>query len=480
MSGAIFRTDLSWPAIVAHELGMLKSFRHPVYEPPGAPVGTPSAPGGIPIDIERALHTFESRFGSKLDWYEFPSALAWLQGYLDTIEDYWERGDGTKLPPREGILHNLGIYGWDLRDTLSLNATKVKARMGQARDDVWLPQQKVEDDNDRAALYVLDSARTGTRALTPFEAAQELGKQGTAEDGTGPGIETLVVILGSNNALQAMTKLKVVWSGAGYDDVAKKGAYTVWQPGHFATEWKLVVEQLRKVRARHVIVGTVPAVTIAPITKGMGGKISPQSRYFHYYTRPWISEADFEPDRDPRLTSTEARWVDSAIDAFNVSIIGSVEQARRDGLDWYVFELGGLLDSLATKRYMNYPAAQPTWWTPYPLPPELAGLDPVPNTRFFASGPGGRTDGGLFSLDGIHPTTISAGVIAQEVMAVMNLAQVEFRTPAGALRPAPVGVDFKRVLAADTLINSPPKSLSSNLATLGWLDDRLDWVQSIF
>ena len=170
-----------------------------------------------------------------------------------------------------------------------------------------------------------------------------------------------------------------------------------------------------------MIVGTVPAVTIAPITRGIGGKISAESRYFEHYTRPWISEADFEPERDPHLTSTEARWVDSAIDAFNGAIIDSVEQARRDGLDWYVFELGGLLDSLATKRYITYPAAQPTWWKPYPLPPELAGLDPVPNTRFFASGPEGRTDGGLFSLDGIHPTTISSGVIAHEVMAVMNL-----------------------------------------------------------
>ena len=62
----------------------------------------------------------------------------------------------------------------------------------------------------------------------------------------------------------------------------------------------------------------------------------------------------------------------------------------------------------------------------------------------------------------------------------MNLAQVEFRTPTGEVRPSPAGVDFGRVLAADTLINAPPKSLSSNLATLGWLDDRLDWVKGIF
>ena len=67
MSGAIFRTDLSWPAIVAFELGELSEFRRPVYEPPGGP-------GGIPLDIERALRSFETRFGSKLDWHEIVRA----------------------------------------------------------------------------------------------------------------------------------------------------------------------------------------------------------------------------------------------------------------------------------------------------------------------------------------------------------------------------------------------------------------------
>jgi hypothetical protein len=475
MSGAIFRTDLSWPAIVAYELGTFETFRYPRYEPPGGP-------GGIPIDIERALDVFESRFGSELNWHEIVGALRWLHGYLDKIEDYWERGDGADPPARKEILHNLAIYGWDLRDTLSLTATKIRQRMGRPRDDTWLPKQKVEDDNDRAALYVLESARGArNRALTPLEAAQELGKQGTEETGDGHGIETLVVILGANNALQSVTKLKVAWSGPGYDDVARKGGYTVWRPQHFEKEWKLVVDQVRQVRARHVIVGTVPAVTIAPIAKGVGGKVARGSRYFRYYTRPWIPEADFEPDSDEHITEDEARWVDSAIDAFNGTIIESVKEAREDGLDWYVFELGGLLDRLATRRYIADPAARPAWWTPYPLPPALAGLDPVPNTRFFASGPDGRTDGGLFSLDGIHPTTISSGVIAHEVMAIMDRsAHVVFRKPTGEVRPSPVGVDFGRVLAADTLISSPPTSLSSNLATLGWLDDRLDWVRALF
>ena len=71
-------------------------------------------------------------------------------------------------------------------------------------------------------------------------------------------------------------------------------------------------------------------------------------------------------------------------------------------------------------------------------------------------------------------------MIAHEVMAIMNRAGVVFRKPTGEVRPPPAGVDFGRVLAADTLIGSPPTSLSGNLATLGWLDDKLDWVKAIF
>lgn len=473
MSGAIFRTDLSWPAVVAFELGCLPSFRRPVYE-------APSGRGGIPFDIERALRSFEARFGPKLDWHEIVRAASWLHHYLDGIEDYWERGKGSKAPKTGEIMHNLAIYGWDLRDTLSLTATRLRPRIGRPRDDAWLPKQKVEDDNDRAALFVLETARSaGNRALTPLGAARALGAQGTDASDSGPGIETLVVLLGSNNALQTVTRLETVWSGAGYDDLTKKGAFTIWRPEHFAAEWTLVVEELRRVRARHVIVGTVPAVTIAPIARGVRGKVRLGSRYFPFYTRPWIRDEDFDPDSDPYITEDQARAVDSAIDAFNETIIDSVEAARKDGLDWYLFDLGGFLDRLASKRYLADPAARPDWWTPYPLPPELANLDPVPNTRFFASGPEGRTNGGLFSLDGIHPTTIGYGLIAYEVIAIMNLAQVEFRWPDGTPKHAPGTVDFSRVLASDTLICRPPKSLTGQMATLGWLDDKLDWVGSL-
>ena len=162
-----------------------------------------------------------------------------------------------------------------------------------------------------------------------------------------------------------------------------------------------------------------------------------------------------------------------------MTIIDTVRQARRDGRDWYLLDLAAVLDSLATKRYIEDPAARPPWWQPYELPAELATLNPVPSTRFFESGPRGRTEGGLFSLDGVHPTTIGYGIVAREVMRIMNRPRrrgVQDARRDDVRPPASVDVDFRRVLASDSLISRPPQTISSILSLLGWLDEAVDWV----
>src|SRR5262249_41770642 len=179
----------------------------------------------------------------------------------------------------------------------------------------------------------------------------------------------LIVFLGANNALQAVTDLRVTWSADGFDDVAKKGAYTVWRPTHFQAELAKVADAVRGIRARHVIWGTVPHVTIVPVARGVGGKLRPGSRYFPYYTRPWIADPDCDPRDAPFITGAQARAVDSAIDQYNDAIAHTVAAARRDGLDWYLLDCAGLLDRLAQRRYLDDPNARPAWWSPYALPP---------------------------------------------------------------------------------------------------------------
>lgn len=479
MSGAIFRTELSWPAIVAYELGLRlgTEFRYPVYEPP-------NGPGGLPLDLERLARAFGSRFGDKLDWHEIVRAALWLRGYMDKVEDYWERGLGSELSTTPTPFHNLAVYGADVVDVQRLTGDVVTKRLAlQPNDDALgqIPQHA----NDLAWQRVLESCRNGGRAGTVLDAAAAMGAEGLVGGAAGPGIETMVVALGSNHALGSVLHLKPQWTPANYLDqsaarrFAAKSNYNVWRPAHFAVEWSSLVTALKRIGARHVIVATIPQVTIAPITRGVKGKVRQRSRYFEHYTRPWINDEDFDAEKDPNITEHDARAIDSAIDAYNEIIIQSVRVARGEGRDWYLLDLGGLLDSLATRRYIEDPSAQPPWWKPYQLPQVLADLTPPPNTRFFRSDPRGRTEGGLFSLDGVHPTTSAAGLIAQEVMRIMHTnAQIQFALPDGTLR-SDANVDFARVLAADSLLSRPPTSVSSNLALLGWLDQTIDWVNRI-
>ena len=468
MSAAVNRTDLSWPAITAYELGLTADqFTFPTYE-------WPTGPGGLPLDLERLARAFEKRFGAHLDFWEVVTAGLWLQSYMDRVEDYWERGDGARTPPGGPPFHNTAVYGWDLLDPQVLTSTMVSARLARDTSDDPL-SQLAERHQDRAAWPILQRARKGNRGRTVVDAVAEMA-------GPSEGVETLVVVLGSNNALGSVVTLEPVWTPAGYADLAldqrlaARVGCNLWRPSAFRADWSLLEAKLRGIAARHVIIATIPSVTIAPVARGTFGKTRPQSRYFPHYTRPWITDDDFDEGRDPHISGDEARAIDSAIDAYNETMIESVAAARADGLDWYLFDMGSILDRLATRRYIDSPWARPAWWTPYELPRALRALDPVPNTRFFRSGPSGRTDGGLFSLDGVHPTTTAYGILAHEVIKVMELAGVEFADRHGQPRNGPVQVDFERLLRADTLIGSPPGSISNTLSLLGWLDDRLDLV----
>jgi hypothetical protein len=89
---------------------------------------------------------------------------------------------------------------------------------------------------------------------------------------------------------------------------------------------------------------------------------------------------------------------------YNDHIAGSVMRARKAGLDWYLLDLAGVLDRLAFRRYMQDEAARPSWWSPYPIPQELEALGV--DSRFFESDETGLIQGGLFALDGVHPTTV--------------------------------------------------------------------------
>jgi lysophospholipase L1-like esterase len=424
-SGAVFRTDVSWPALVARALGVAR-FDVPVYRGPL---------DGLPVNLEALCRQVQKKFGTDTSLFEKMRLPIELQRILDRNEDYWERGEGSQ-PPRTSVrYHNVGIYGWDVRDALSYTAARAAAAAGVDPDDSLLGA-KPEHDNDIAARVVL--APFGVDA-TQVDAARWHGLRG--------GIASLVVALGANNVLGTVVDKHVAWSRPGYDDIDRKGEFNAWRPTHFAAEYAQLVAQLRRIPARRVVLATVPHVTIAPIARGVnpqrpGEKWRPGSRYFPYYTDPWIADEDFKPSKHRHLTHQQARALDSAVDQYNDTIADAVRAARRAGRDWYLLDLCGLLDGFAHRRFAADPAAAAAnHWVPRALPPALADLD----TRFFVSDRRGRRQGGLFGLDGIHPTTSAYGIVAQDVLDVLAAAGV-----------ASTPIDFRAVRAADTLVSEPP------------------------
>jgi hypothetical protein len=475
-SGAIYNTRLSWPMIVAWEMGCDDEFRFPLYD----------HEGGLPLNIELLVRTLEQKFGERIDFWEVPSALFEVRSLMARVEAYWE--SSASLPQRtSAVMHNLAVYGWDVRDLLDRNWNNLRASLEKPKNDVF--NQIVRNHNERAALRVYGSLRDEESVLA---GARRLGEEGCVGvppgESSGHGIETLVVFIGANNALGSITSLNVKWSGPGHDTLVGKRAYNVWRPSHFQAELDQLTRELSSIKARHVILVTVPHVTIAPIARGVARKVTATSRYFPYYTRPWISDSQFDAKDDPKITENQARAIDSAIDQYNDAIAQAVRHARSEGRDWYLLDIAGVLDRLAARRYFDDPGARPEWWSPYELPRALAELQPRPDSRFFASGSRGRTQGGLFSLDGVHPTTIGYGIIAQEVINVMRRAGVkfylgDFRDRAAHDNPTERGgaiqVNFDRLVRLDSLNAHPPRSLASDLKLIGWLDETLDLFERL-
>jgi hypothetical protein len=397
----------------------------------------------LPVNLEKLARLLEDKFGPDLSTWEMIRAAVALRSVLDKNEDYWERGAGA-TPRTDVRYHNLGIYGWDLRDTLSYDAGQAINNAKLQRDDFIA--LKPDHDNDIAAASV----------LVPFgiDATQI---SAAAWHGANGGIATLVVALGANNALGAVVSKEVNWSGSEFRSLVGKGVYNVWTPTHFAAEYAEVVRWLKTIPAQRVVLCTVPHVTIAPIARGVnpakpGDKWQPGSRFFPYYTDPWIDDTHFRTDKHRYITHQQARAIDSAIDQYNDTIADAVRASRREGRDWFLLDMCGLLDSLAYRRYGDDPvAAERNHWVPYAMPGPIKDLD----TRFFISTAAGRKQGGLFGLDGIHPTIVGYGILAQEVLRVLAEAGLPQWS-----------IDFTQLLSADSLNSRPPAVIEQALGLL--------------
>lgn len=464
---AVHNTNLSWGAILAAEAGA-------EFNTPDFSFGT-----GMPINLESLTRTLDALGHPHLPISQLPRTLLALRRELAETYDTWQWGTGRLLPysPTPGVrIHALAQWGFDVLD--ALEHTEMSKRDAMKRS--WRnPVAPFLGDAD-----TLSSARVLSYVHDQHGAPISLVK-GAAELGRDGGIDTLIVALGANNALGTVKDLKVNWSDTGHDDLnAKtKAGYNLWRPEHFREVYSKLLEEVSAINAQRVVLCTVPHVTIAPLARGVGNKSHEGSRYFQYYTHPWIEDRDFQPTRDAHLTAMEARAIDGAIDCYNTFIEEAVREARLAGKDWYCYDLATLLDQLAWRRYIDDEKARPPWWHKATLPPELDAVSPELDTRFFKSEPhryrrnghhehsGRRVAGGWFGLDGVHPTTTGYALLAWKMANQLHKVGVEFPNVNA---NGTVQFDWERWIAADTLISRPPRTVSAALNRIAQADNLFD------
>ncbi len=472
-SGAIFESNLSYPAIIAWEMGLsTNEFRYANFH--GA--------CGLPINIEYLLRRLDQSFGDDVDWYELPLAGMYLRKWMDDIEDYWERGSGTKPLGYGGIYHNLAIWGFEIADAYQVNGAMCKKAVASSSDD-WFSQVP-QNAMLRTALRVLNPNHSDDpvdAGATQISRVEQLAKDG--------GIDNLIMSLGANNVLGSVTSLKFIEStqkDIDEPDPTQRSA-TIYSAAHYDVLMSKLMDEVERVsnagaRIKRVFWATVPPVSIPPVTHGVGGRLdsahdlgeSPYGsgddprwyrRYFNYYTRPWIPSNKFRPTEDPHLSGQQIVSIDRTIAAYsrilNQKVASHNEQRQNNNKpeDWFVVDLHQTLERLAFRRYFEDPSVPPPpGWTPYELPGAYQDLNLT--TQFLAARDGQKIAGGLFSLDGVHPTTVAYGIVAQEFINEMQKRGARFMLGDGSTpRIGPVRVDYKRLIKLDSLMKSLPKTL---------------------
>jgi hypothetical protein len=462
MSAAVFSTELSYPAIIANELGLASTqFRYPSF----------SAFGGLPSNMEFYLRRLEERYGKDFAGLELFGAGFRLRGWMDEAEDYWERGAGTNPVFPDGTYHNLASWGMTVDDALFLDAGYCNAKVQEPTQDN-LFQQVPENAFYRTALAVLNPSQAQSEMdRTAVGCAADLAADG--------GIENIIVALGANNALGTITSLKIAETEDNFLDHPHqtREQCNLWKPAHFKQVFEKLAARVESLQGERVFCSTVPHVVICPLARGVGttlsDRMSADKRYFKNYVHFWITDDVFDPARHQHLTGEEAKHIDNYIDEYNEIIKAVVQQRRDRGLSWHVVDLGAALERVAFRRYTEIGEIPPGG--PYVFPAgwaealATAGLEKL-TTEYIATAAGKIQRGGLFSLDGVHPTTMGYGLIAHEFISVMRQAGVMFRTPLGALRPEPVEVNFSRLIQRDTLVRIPPGLLDDAIGIMNWLD----------
>jgi hypothetical protein len=440
--------------------------------------------GGHPLDLEIVLRELDRRFGPDIRWLvEWTQAFVDVSGYMDKVEDYYERGAGAASVPYPGgaeYFHNVAVRGFEVADAWLVTPAICRGLIARTapRKDGMLAVPS--DSFHRTALRVLNPSLSAEFDNT--SALDWLARHAAAE-----GVENTLVWLGANNALGVV--LELVARRTPNDPQRRPSSmtheerlaarYNLWHPDDFHAEYAELLRRLSLAQQgnRHadwkVFLGNVPFVTVAPLAKGVGATTLASSTfpnidrkvYFKYYTYFPFEEEDVSQGV-PKLRMHEALQIDEFIARYNTSIRELVDR-ENDALGrerYFIIDIETILAKLAWKRNGGSPQ--------YVLPDYLNDLVPRPNTIYYHGRRDGSLEsGGIFSLDGVHATPIGQGLLALEYLKVMQRAGVPGADPAA--------LDWPSIVQSDSLYQRPLRIMSEfreNKELIQWMVQLLGLV----
>lgn len=465
MSGFAARTDLSYPTLVAGAMSPEDDFRYPIW---GA--------GGLPVNMERIMRRLAERFGPDINALEWVLALRVINSVMDESEGFYERGDGSE-PYGKSVefFHNAAFQGADVADSWLVTPKVCKGAISKADADEAGGRRDLPFSGPSAAFY-----RTALTVLNPsrdpkYDDFSQI--RWLEEHAGGEGVENLTLWLGANNALGTVISLRIHQTPGNRNSPphklprASREEYNLWHPRDFEPEYRELLKKVDAAMSRNThddwsaFVGTVPLVTIAPLAKGVGPttrikRDGATSVYYKYYTYFPFEEDDVRGEGVAYLTLQDALHIDDAIRAYNATIKKlaaemNAKVSEREGASverYHVVDTCDALRRLAFKRNAGD--------VEYDFPAHFDFVYPKVDTKYYHADRRGRLrQGGLFGLDGVHPSAIGQGLIAHEFLKVMK----------GAGRVSEdAKLDWDEIFASDELYTNP-------IPTMHELYDK-DWL----
>lgn len=454
MSLAAARTDSSYCTLIAEKLDLQpnsEDYRYPIWPA-----------NGLPVDLEAIMRGLYKRIGIHLDLIEWPIVLQTVNEILDEAEDFYERGPGrANLPYGEGniaegdirFFHNIAVQGFKIADAWLVTPELCEQY-------IQLHDKKILQDGYLQGPSV-PFYRTALKVLNPSRQPQYCRHSALKwldVHCKGEGIENLVLWLGANHALGTVLDLTIRQTPAvpeiepykmSHSEREQVGRWNLWHPDDFKAEYDELLKRADASMKQNVhqdwkvFLATIPMVTIAPLAKGVGGtttfkrnimvrteaeprqliELETDNVYYKYYTY-FPFEESFAHETGIHLTMQDALLIDDSIREFNRHIHQAAdalnEKHKNEGDNkkrYYVVDIAYALDQMAYKRN----ASRPT----YDFPDYFKYKHPQVNTKYYHADEMGRLkQGGIVSLDGVHPTVIGQGLIAYEFLKEMTKAGV--------------------------------------------------------